>query len=689
MIRAIMTTCRRTIGMAKSLFSTVLAFSLFFAAAAVSFAFALEMAEGGETSLAVVWASSVSPVLPVLAALLAMDVWSDERRSGRIESLLTIAVRERELTIGKFLGVFTLVTGAMLAFLVMSLFMLSIMAPGTLENQPISSFLPGIAALLLQSALWCALSVCASAAFRHAAAAALTSITLTVLIPRGLWFALMEWAPQGRMAFGEMPLDANAFDLASGLISTGTVLSYALLTVFALFVSSKLTAAVRFVGRGSRALRISTSLAVALATLLVAALIALFHRTDTVIELPFLQHSDQTLSARTRSILSDVRGEITVTAFLSRKDSRFRPLGHFLRSLAHEADGVGGARLTLRFVDPRWDIAAAERLVRDGAQEDSLVFERGNRRAVIPLAGGFDERLCASAILRVAVPPKRGVVYWTSGHGECSHQAYEPWGMSDIARNISHYGYRNASIDLAANSDVPDDCALVIMAGAKSDFSRAEAMRLDSYLRKGGRLLALLSSADASGIASMLSGWGIHIENAPLKGARTLSGTDVIVSEFSDHPVTAPLKGAQIVLEKPLSFTSSSAVDVVGADRVEYTPLASVGESCLAAAAERGVGTGEDLSLRPTRIIAVGDAAFVMNGQLKVRGNANRDFFLNSLAYLAGTDAITEPGTEANRLVSGMDRAGRVRFVIVSAMVFPGILFFAALSVVAARRRRT
>ncbi len=687
-MRAVAVTWRRTLGMAKSLFSTTLAFSLFFAAAGVSFAFALEMAEGGETPLAVVWAASVSPILPVLAALLAMDVWSDERRSGRIEALLTIAVRERELTLGKFLGVFTLVCGAMLAFLVTSLCMLSALAPETLVNQPLSSFLPGIATLMLQSALWCALSVCASAAFRHAAAAALSAITLTVIIPRGLWFALMEWAPQGRMAFGEMPLDANAFDLSSGLVSTATVLTYAILTIFALFVSSKLTASLRLIGRGARGLRISTGVALTLAALLTAALIALFHRTDRTFDMTGLAHANEGLSARTHSILSEVRGEITVTAFLSRKDARFRSIGHFLRSLEREAAGSGGARLTLRFVDPRWDIAAAERLVRDGATEDSLVFERGNRRAFVPLAGGFDERLCASAILRVAVPPKRGVVYWTTGHGECSFRAYEPWGMSDIARSVSHYGYRNAALDLAGDSDVPDDCAVVVMAGAKSDFSRSEAMRLDSYLRRGGRLFALVSSADAPGIASMLSGWGVRIDSTPLKGVRTLSGTDVIVSDFSDHPVCHPLKGAQIVLEKPLVFTASAAADVAVADRIEYTPLASVGESSVAVAAERGAGTGEDLSLRPTRIIAVGDAAFVMNGQLKVRGNANRDFFLNALAYLAGTDAITEPGTEVNRLSSGMDRAGRVKFVVVSSLVFPGALFLAMLAMVAAGRRK-
>ena len=40
-----------------------------------------------------------------------------------------------------------------------------------------------------------------------------------------------------------------------------------------------------------------------------------------------------------------------------------------------------------------------------------------------------------------------------------------------------------------------------------------------------------------------------------LAAPRTLSGTDVIVSDFSDHPVVRPLAGSQIVLEKPVAFT--------------------------------------------------------------------------------------------------------------------------------------
>lgn len=113
-------TCSRTIGMARNLYSTALAISGFLAAAAVIFAFGIESAEGGRLSLAAVWAASVSPVLPALAAFLAMDVWSDERQTGRVDMLLSVAVREREFVIGKFLGVWAMVLMATLLFMMAS-----------------------------------------------------------------------------------------------------------------------------------------------------------------------------------------------------------------------------------------------------------------------------------------------------------------------------------------------------------------------------------------------------------------------------------------------------------------------------------------------------------------------------------------------------------------------------------------
>ena len=679
-------TWRRTVGRARNLYSTAFAVAGFLMVSAARFAFGLESAEGGLLPLAVVWTSAVAPVLPALAAFLAMDVWSDERQTGRIDMLLSVAVRERSFVWGKFLGVWTLTMASTVLFFAASLVALAFLAPHALQGAGLVTFLPGFFALALQGALWSALAVMTSAMTRHAAAAACAAIGLSIVLPRGLWAALMAWAPAGRPAFGEMPLDAHAFDIASGVVSTGTLASYLVVTTVLLFIASKAIAALRLVGKGAGGLRFSTLAAVGLSVAFAVLAVLLSMRLDMTLDVPVGSVSTR-FSPRMRNTLAESSGEISITCFLSRSDSRFRAVSHFLRSLKREADATGGARIELRFVDPKWDLGAAERLIRAGAREESLVFERARRMVSLPLADGYGERVCASTIRRIAMPPQRRNVYWTGGHGESRFDDYGTFGMSDIARELALEGYRNQRIDLTGDAQIPSDCALILVSGAKEDFSRVEQGRLDAYLKRGGRLLALMA-AEQGGVASLLPSWGLRPLSQPLTGVRTLSGSDVIVSEFTEHAVSAPLAGSQIVLERPLSFTPSAATESgFGADRLEYFSLAKAGTSAVAAAVERGAGAGSDLAIRPTRIVAVGDASFVMNGALAARANANRDFFLNCIAYLSGTDASAASGIGVGVFSAGLDRAGRVRFAAVLAGAFP-LAVFLVLTVAVFRRRR-
>ena len=452
--------------------------------------------------------------------------------------------------------------------------------------------------------------------------------------------------------------------------------------------ASKNVATSRFVGCGVSTLRLTSACAIALAGCFSLLAVELVHRLDTKIDLP-VGNVETEFSARTRGVLADAHGEMTVTCFLPRKDPRFRPVGHFLRKLQRESASLGGIKIDLRFVDPLWDLGPAERLVRLGATEGSLVFEKGRRNVVLPLDEGYGERICASTIQSLTMPPQRRNVYWTVGHGEAARDDYGAFGMSDIARELAREGYRNVAIDLAGDAQIPSDCALIVVAGAKEDFSRAESGRVDSYLRAGGRLLVLLATADSGGVASLLPGWGLRPSPATTAGAKSISGSDLIVGEFSEHAISKPLQGSRIVLERPIGFMPSAAAETgSGADRIEFTPLAKAGTAVVAAAVERGVGAGADLSIRPMRLVAIGDAGFVMNGQLGARANANRDFFLNCVAYLSGTDASVASGAETNVLSTGLDRATRGRFAAVVAGAVPFVVLLLLMAVAARRRRR-
>ena len=681
-------TFARTAKRLQAQMSTAFASGAFLAISAVLFALGIERAEGGRLPIAAVWAAAVSPVLPALAALLGMDVWSDERQTGRIDLLLTVAVRERDLVVGKFLGAWALLIVVTAISFAASFCLLWHYAPSAFADASFGDLAFAFVILAVQGALWCAVTVAASAMFYHAAAAAVAAMMLTIAVPRGLWSAMIAWSDVGRSSFGEMPLDAHAVDFASGLVSTGVLVSYIVLTGVFLFFAAKAVASYRLVGRRALPMRISTGIAVVLSFVFAVMAIALAVRLDVKFDLP-MAGTTTAFSPRTRRVLAEAGDDLTVTCFLPRRDPRFRPVGRFLRQLRREAESVGASRVAIRFVDPLWDLGAAERLVRRGAEEASLVFERGRRLEVMPLRDGYGESACASTIRRMMTPPTRRNVYWTKGHGESLFDAYGAFGMSDIARDLAREGYRNEPIDLTVDKPVPADCALVVVSGARQDFSRAELGRIDAYLHSGGRLLVLLS-APLEGLSSVLASWGIRPGDSPRNAGKTISGTDVVVSDFADHVISAPLRGERLVLERPLSFAPSAAAESgTGADRISFTTVASAGGVALAAASERGAGAGSDLAVRPTRIVAVGDASFAMNGALAARANANRDFFLNCIAFLSGTDASGSSGMGGGVLATNMDRLARRHHLIWSTLAVPAAVFLLMALVVLVKRRRT
>ena len=687
---ALYVTAARTVGRARNRFQTAVAVGGFLAVSALFFAFGLESAEGGELSVAAVWATSVGYVLPALAAILSMDVWSEEYQTGRIDSLLALAVRERDYVLGKFFGVLIETLSAILASALLSVSLLAIQAPQALEGAGFGAFLLAVAAVSVQAALWCSVGVAVSAMFRHAATAVCASLVLMVVLPRGLWFGMRSWASSGRPSFGEFPLDAHVVDIASGAVPIGMVIAYFVSAAVALFVATKCVAGTRLAGRGKRGLRLSTVFSVLLSLAVVALAIPLLQKVNPTVEVPVIGESI-VFSPRTRGVLSESSGDIEITCFLPRSDVRFRSVARVLRQLKRESEAVGGARLLLKFVDPRWDVGAADRLVRRGVAEESVVFERGRRMVAVSLAeDGFGERLCASAIRSVSILSQRRTVYWTVGHGESSFSDYDAFGMSDIARDLVREGFRNVPIDLASAQRIPGDCALILVAGAREDFSRVELERVSAYLREGGRLLSLLWASASGGVVTLLPAWGMRPLDVPIRDAKTLSGTDVLASDFTDHPISAPLRGSRIVLERPVSFVPSAAVGTgSGADRIDFQSVAKAGQSTVVGAVERGGDAGRDLALRPTRIVAIGDAGFALNGALTARASANRDFLLNCVSYLSGIETHGFGGDGSARLRTGLDREGRLRHAVWSACVLPFLVFLLLAAVAFRRRYRT
>ncbi len=481
----------------------------------------------------------------------------------------------------------------------------------------------------------------------------------------------------------------------------------------------------------------SSALAIGLGAILAFLVIALAYRLNFTWEVSV--GKVRLVSARTRDVLADTQGSIRISCFMDRRHLMFRPVSRLLRGLRQASSSVAGAELVIEYVDPRWDLTRAGQLAALGVPENALLFERQRRRIVVTLdemltqtsplraqeekasrgessgLGVFrGETVCAAAISRLTLPYERSVIYWLQGHGEVRFDDYDELrGFSDIARELKRDGFELRELALAGLGQIPADCHVLVIAGPRHALAAEEQNLLEAFLQHGGRLLYLVAPRVTAGVEKVLEKWGIRVTPFIAVSPKTLSGQEVVISTFAEHAVTRNLNNASVVFGYATCLEAvTDPLMAVGADRPKVTLLASTdaagwGESqpdvfprhfdagselhgpvVVAAVSERGGNMAKDVAFKPTRVCVIGETDFVMNGTLATRANANRDFFMNAVSWLAGVDTGTAPslGGDAT-LVTGFARQQWLVFMVWSALVVPGCVFL-LFSLVSLRMRR-
>lgn len=487
---------------------------------------------------------------------------------------------------------------------------------------------------------------------------------------------------------------------------------------------------------GRKALRMTALFAVFLAAVLSGLVIALSYRLNLNWEVSV--GSVRLVSDRTRDVLADTQGTIKISCFMDRRHPLFRPVSRLLRGIRQASRSVAGAEIVIEYVDPRWDLTRAGQLAAAGVPENALLFERQRRKIVVTLdemlskpsslrenrvqssrsgavAGGVfrGEMVCASAVARLSLPYERSTVYWLQGHGEARFDDYDELrGFSDIAREVKRSGFEIHPLTLPGLSQIPSDCHVLVIAGARFAMAPEELSLIDAYLLRGGRLMVLVSPRVTTGLEPVLEKWGVRLTSYIATSSKTLSGQDVVVTSFADHVITRSLGNTSVVFGFPVCLEPVKVAAAEAADRPKVTLLARTdddgwGEShpevfprhfdvqselrgpvAVVAVSERGGGVSKDVGYKPTRLCVIGETDFVMNGALATRANANRDFFLNAISWLAGIDtgSATSLGGDAT-LVTGFSRRQWAIFALWSAAGVP-CAFLMVFMLVSLRMRR-
>ena len=175
---------------------------------------------------------NVSVILLFLMPVITMRTYSEEKRSGTIELLLTSPVTDVQIILGKFLGAMGLY-GAML--LVTMLYMSILFFIGNPEWRPLVA---GYLGLLLMGGCFISVGLLISSLTKNQIVAG--AITFAVFLM--LW--VINWmadqaGPVARQILTTLSITDHFDDFARGIIDTKHLIYYVSFITFGLFLTSK------------------------------------------------------------------------------------------------------------------------------------------------------------------------------------------------------------------------------------------------------------------------------------------------------------------------------------------------------------------------------------------------------------------------------------------------------------------
>ncbi|MFL5356501.1 GldG family protein [Archangium sp.] len=311
-------------------------------------------------------------------------------------------------------------------------------------------------------------------------------------------------------------------------------------------------------------------------------------------------------------------------------------------------------------------------------------------------------------------------VYFVVGHGEWPLEGQVPMpgqrgqmtGLTEMKQQLVQEGYTTRPINLGGGTTVPQDAALVIIAGPKAPFSPPEVESLREYLATGGRLVYFTEAYNEPGeaLAKLLGEYGLELDKGVVADAQFNSGSPYVVLSlfFGNHEIARPLRQRQLNIELPtarsISVRTTGLAEGLKVEPVLLTspfawvettlddkPAPSAGEKAgqlaLAAASSRPITGAPDKRSDEARLVLVGDSELLLDSNWGHEGN--RNLVMNTLGWATNqVDKITirPPDRAASTLQLDAELLNRIRFV--STDVLPLSLLGVGLAIWLSRRNK-
>jgi ABC-type uncharacterized transport system involved in gliding motility auxiliary subunit len=372
-----------------------------------------------------------------------------------------------------------------------------------------------------------------------------------------------------------------------------------------------------------------------------------------------------TLSDQTRQIVSSLQKDLVVIRFDKAPSAGFDDLMTEYKTLS--------PRFKSQTVDPNQKPEVVQEY---GATRMGEVFVGyGDRKSRIETGaqGEVSEQDVTGAILKITSDKVKTICFVT-GHGERSITDTSQEGYNQAGEGLKKENYLTKTVNLIAESGVPADCAVVVIAGPKQSFYPQETAWLGKYLDAAGDALILVDPITDPKLDDLFQSWNVIVGNnivIDASGMGQVMGagpTIPIVADFGASPITRGFERSATFF--PMARTASIAdksktipemVDLLKTSERSFTvpslpakggKLAFDPKTDTRGPLTLGVSGNRKVGERKARLVVIGNSQFAMNPYITQLRNG--DLFYNTIDWLAADENLISirPKAATNRRVT-------------------------------------
>ena len=409
--------------------------------------------------------------------------------------------------------------------------------------------------------------------------------------------------------------------------------------------------------------------------------------------LDLTENRRNSLSPQTIQLLKSLKTEVNAVGFF-RTD---QPGKRVAEDLFKQYARYSGGKFTWKVVDPDREPNLARRYAVESY--GTVVLETKTKSEKVMDA---EEEKLTNGLVKVTREGKRAI-YVVQGHGEHEIGNTERSGFSEAKGALERSNYETKPLVLARESKVPDDAAVVILAGPRTDLFQPELDALDAYLGKNGKLLVMVNPFQNEAMKKWLVQYGFElgdnlvVEPNPIGRLFGIGPEVPIVQQYESHAITRDMAGVSTLFPLTRSVTPvKTPPQGMTVQAIARTSPQSWGETNREAL-QRGEAQPDPQDPRgplpvaavatkdKSRIVAYGTSNLASNQFINLQGN--RDFFLNTVSWLAEEeDQISIRAKDARQAPVFLNAQQGQAVFLLPVVVLPALVLLGGIVAVVRRR---